>query len=302
MKHLLDIQQLSQQDVTRLTERAIYFKTTADYPHYPNAPLATLFYENSTRTRMSFELAAKQLGFPTVHFDSQSSSESKGEAMDDTFQTLVAMGIKFFVIRHQQNGLPALMVKRYGDTVHIVNAGDGQHAHPSQALLDYMTIFEKKPNFEKLKVTIVGDLRHSRVANSFQEMCALMGVGELVLVAPPIWQPEHVHHGRVTASLKDGLDEADVVMCLRVQHERLQDTEHFDLALYRQHYALTQQSLAYAKPDAIVMHPGPINRGVEIDSDIADGPQSVILQQVQNGIFMRMAILDALISAPATFV
>lgn len=296
MRHLLNIQQLKQQDVIRLVEQAIFFKTSSDFPQYSGYALATLFYENSTRTRISFELAASKLGVSAVNFDVQSSSESKGEVLDDTFQTLVAMGIKLFVVRHQENGLPALMAKRYGDSVHIVNAGDGQHAHPSQALLDFMTIFEKKPQFNRLKVAIVGDLRHSRVANSFQEMCALMGVGELVLVAPPIWQPEYVHYGRVTASLKDGLDDADVVMCLRVQNERLKDTEHFDLARYRQHYALTQQSLAYAKSDAIVMHPGPMNRGVEIDSDIADGPQSVILQQVQNGVYMRMAILNALMS------
>lgn len=296
MKHLLDIQQLSQQDVNRLIERALYFKTTGDYSgcaeHYP---LATLFYENSTRTRISFELAAKQLGLLTVNFDVQSSSESKGEVMDDTFQTLMAMGIKLFVIRHQQKGLPALMAKRYGHAVHVVNAGDGQGSHPSQALLDVMTIMERKPAFDQLKIVIVGDLRHSRVANSFQEMCAVMGVGELVLVAPPVWQPEHTHHGRVTASLKDGLDQADVVMCLRVQHERIKDSEHFDLTRYRQHYAITEHAIAYAKPDAIVMHPGPINRGVEIDSDTADGPQSVILQQVQNGVFMRMAILESLV-------
>jgi aspartate carbamoyltransferase catalytic subunit len=296
MRHLLSIQQLNQQDVIRLVERAISFKTTEVFPQYSNYPLATLFYENSTRTRISFELAARKLGFPTVNFDIQSSSESKGEVIDDTFQTLIAMGIKLFVIRHQENGLPALMAKRYGDSISVVNAGDGQQAHPTQALLDFMTIIEKKPLFNQLKVAIVGDLRHSRVANSFQEMCALMGVGDLVLVAPPIWQSEHVHYGRVTASLKDGLDDADVVMCLRVQNERLKETEYFDLGLYRQHYALTQQSLAYAKPDVMVMHPGPMNRGVEIDSDIADGPQSVILQQVQNGVYMRMAILDKLCS------
>lgn len=297
MKHLLDIQQLSQQDVVRLVERARYFKITGDYPQYPRQPLATLFYENSTRTRISFDLAGKRLGLPIVNVDIQSSSEAKGEVMDDTFQTLTAMGIKLFVIRHQHNGLPALMAKRYGDGVHIVNAGDGQHAHPSQALLDYMTIMEKKPVFRQLKIAVIGDLRHSRVANSFQCLCALMGVGELVLVAPPIWQPQEVHYGRITASLKDGLDDADVVMCLRIQHERLLETEQFDRELYRQHYALTESSLAYAKPDALVMHPGPMNRGVEIDSEIADGAQSAILQQVQNGVFMRMAILDALLSA-----
>lgn len=295
MKHLLDIQQLTQQDVYRLVERAFFFKTHTDYPTHRHCPLATLFYENSTRTRMSFELAAKQLSFPIVHFDAQTSSEAKGEVIDDTFQTLKAMGIRLFVIRHQQNGLPALMAERYGHDVHIVNAGDGQHAHPSQALLDYMTIIEEKGAFDTLKVAIVGDIRHSRVAHSFQHLCALMGVKALALIAPPIWQPESVHYGQLTSSLQEGLTDADVVICLRVQRERLKTSETLDMDEYYKQYTVTQHTLVYAKPDAIVMHPGPINRGVEIESHVADGPQSVILKQVQNGVFMRMAILDALV-------
>ena len=295
MQHLLDIQQLTQADVKGLIERAVHFKKKLEVPHYPDYPLATLFHESSTRTRVSFELAAKRLGLPVVSFDIQSSAESKGEAVEDTFQTLVAMGLKLFVIRHQQDFLPTRLADKYGHGVHIVNAGDGRHAHPSQALLDFMTIGEQKPAFSQLKIAIVGNLRHSRVANSFQWMCALMGVGELMLVAPPIWQPEKPHFGRVTASLEEGLQDADVVMCLRIQRERLQDEEHMDIAFYRKHYAITQQSLGFAKPDALVMHPGPMNRGVEIDSDVADGAQSVILRQVENGVFIRMAILDALI-------
>lgn len=297
MKHLLNIQQLSVEDIRWLLERANQFKQQSDFPAYPSVPLATLFYENSTRTRLSFELAAKHLGLPVLHFDTQTSSESKGEVITDTFQTLVAMGIKLFIVRHQQDGLPAQLATQYGDQVHIVNAGDGRLAHPSQALLDLMTIVSHKPAIERLKVAIVGDLRHSRVSNSFQSICATMGVGELALIAPPIWQPEQVQFGHVTASLEEGLHQADVVMCLRVQRERLQATEHLDLALYREQYALTRHSLAYAKPDALVMHPGPMNRGIEIDSDVADGSQSVILEQVQNGVFMRMAILDRLLTA-----
>ena len=156
-----------------------------------------------------------------------------------------------------------------------------------------MTIIEKKPTVDHLKVVLVGDLQHSRVANSWQLLASLMGVGELVLVAPDIWQPRPLHFGRLTHSLEEGLANADVVIVLRVQQERLLDKEQFDLATYRKQYALTSRTLSYAKPDAIVMHPGPMNRGVEIDSDVADGKQSVILQQVQNGVFMRMAILDA---------
>ena len=295
MKHFLEISQLTQHDITTLIHRALKFKQIATYPSYPHVPMATLFYENSTRTRVSFELAAKHLGMPVVNLDMLSSSESKGEQMDDTVRTLAAMGVKLFVIRHQRNGVPQSLAETCGDAIHIINAGDGTHAHPSQALLDLMTIMERKPDLRSLKLAIVGDIRHSRVANSLQQACSLLGVGELTLVAPEQWQPLDVHYGRVTASLQDGVSDADVVICLRVQRERLQADEHLDLAGYRRDYALTRDSLAYAKPDALVMHPGPINRGVEIDSDVADGPQSCILQQVQNGVFMRMAILEHLI-------
>lgn len=295
MKHLLDIEQLSHQDITALIQRALHFKHNPIYPQYPHFTLANLFYENSTRTRVSFELAANALGMSVVNMDLQRSSESKGELIKDTLQTLAAMGIKLFVIRHAQNGLPAEIAAKCDDSVHVVNAGDGQHAHPSQALLDMMTIFEQKNNFEKLKIAIVGNIRHSRVANSLQCICATLGVGELTLVAPTIWQPKVVHFGRVTTSLQDGIANADVVICLRVQAERLNANEHIDIEQYRADYALTRTRLGFAKPDAMVMHPGPINRGVEIDSDVADGPQSYILDQVRNGVYMRMAILDALV-------
>ena len=294
MKHLLDIHHLSESDVSRLLKSAEFFKKTSDIPKHNPLTLATLFYENSTRTRVSFTLAAKKLGMTVVDLDVQTSSEVKGEIIEDTMQTLIAMGVQSIVIRHPTDGLPELLAERFGDDAHIVNAGDGQHAHPSQALLDLMTIVEQKPALERLKIAIVGDLRHSRVANSLQQLCALMGVGELMLVAPEIWQPKNVYFGRLTTSLEEGLANADVIICLRVQKERLREGEQFDLARYRQQYALTSQSLAYARTDAMVMHPGPMNRGVEIDSDVADGPQSFIFQQVRNGVFMRMAILDDL--------
>lgn len=296
MRHLLDIQQLTPAEVNQLTQRAMQFKMQPHYPQFTTYPLATLFYENSTRTRISFELAAKHLGMPVVNVDLQTSSETKGEVVEDTFQTLAAMGIQCFVIRHSQDGMPAQLVKQFGENIHVVNAGDGQHAHPSQALIDFMTITERKPALENLKIAIIGDVRHSRVAHSFQALGALMGVGELVFVAPTLWQPTNVHYGRVTTSLKEGLANADVVMCLRVQRERLLETDQLDLAFFREHYALTTETLRYAKKDVMVMHPGPMNRGIEIDSDVADGPQSVILQQVNNGVFMRMAIFDALLS------
>ncbi len=294
MKHFLDIQQLSKNEITSLIKRALHFKTNSIYPNYPESPVVNLFYENSTRTRVSFELAAKHLAMPVVNLDLQSSSENKGEIIEDTVKTLAAMGIKVFVLRHTQTGLPARLAKTCGDNIHIINAGDGTHAHPSQAMLDLMTIVEKKPHLEKLKIAIVGDIRHSRVANSLEWICSKLGVGELVLVAPKLWQPSSLHYGRVTDSLHDGLQDADVVICLRVQRERLSANEHLDLESYRSNYALTSKTLAYAKKDAMIMHPGPVNRGVEIDNDIADGPQSCILQQVKNGVFMRMAILECL--------
>lgn len=295
MKHFLDIQQLTHQHISSLIQRSLYFKNNLDYPSYASFPVVNLFYENSTRTRVSFELAAKYLSMPVINLDLQSSSETKGEIIEDTIQSLAAMGVKIFVIRHVESNMPKRLAEACGSNIHVINAGDGTHAHPSQAMLDLMTIMEKKPNLQQLKIAIVGDIRHSRVANSLQWICAKLHVGELVLVAPSIWQPTEVHYGRVTTSLQDGLADADVVICLRVQRERLLASEHLDLESYRRDYAVTNKSLKYPKSDAMVMHPGPINRGIEIDTDVADGPQSCILRQVSNGVFMRMAILESLI-------
>lgn len=296
MKHFLDIDQLTQHDVNVLIKRALHFKMNTIYPQYPHCSVVHLFYENSTRTRVSFELAAKNLAMTVVNLDLERSSETKGEHIEDTVKTLAAMGINLAVIRHVQEGLPEVLVTSCGDAIHILNAGDGTHAHPTQAMLDMMTVMEQKPDLSVLKIAIVGDIRHSRVANSLQLVCATLGVGELVLVSPKVWQPKTVHYGRITHVLRDGLVDADVVICLRVQNERLATDEHLDLASYRRDYALTREHLIYAKKDAMVMHPGPLNRGVEIDDDVADGPQSYILQQVTNGVYMRMAILESLIT------
>ena len=292
MKHFLDSNHWVADDLMTLIQRALFFKKQANYPSYPNETAALLFYENSTRTRVSFELAAKNLGMSVINLDLKASSETKGEVIEDTVNTLAAMGIKHFVIRHVQDYLPHHLAKTCGENVHIINAGDGMHAHPSQAMLDLMTIIENKPKLDELKIAIIGNIRHSRVANSLQAICQLFGVGELVLVAPKAWQPTSVSYGRVTESLRDGIKDADVVICLRVQKERLLANEQLDLASYHRDYALSMDSLSYAKKDAMVMHPGPVNRGIEIDADVADGPQSFILKQVGNGVFMRMAILE----------
>ena len=295
VKHFLEISQLSKQEAWRLINRAMFFKTQSMDVSYPYISLANLFYENSTRTRVSFELAAKRLQMQVINLDLQRSSECKGETLKDTISTLGAMGVSLMVIRHSQDGLPQKLAAHADAGVHIVNAGDGRHAHPSQALLDFMTIIENKPDLSTLKIAIVGDIVHSRVANSLQCLSALLGVGQLMLVAPPIWQPVNPQYGIVTDSLEEGLSDADVVICLRIQKERMDAIESLDFKRYREAFALTKTTLAHAKLDAMLMHPGPINRGVEIDSDVADGSQSYILHQVQNGVFMRMAILEALV-------
>lgn len=298
MKHLLEISQLSCDDVKHLLARAQFFKQNSvqDYPQYPHQTMANLFYECSTRTRISFEMAAKHLGMHVVNVDIERSSESKGEMLEDTILTLFSMGIKTFVLRHQKNGCPKAIVSALPSGLHIINAGDGAHEHPSQALLDLLTITEYKPNLDALKIVVVGDLLHSRVANSLQHLCALMGVSDLVLVAPEQWYPRTLIYGRLTSSLSEALHNADVVMTLRIQNERLQSGEFLDINHYRQQYAITQKTIAWAKPDVMVMHPGPVNRGIELDSDVADGPRSSILEQVKNGVYMRMAILDTILS------
>ena len=296
MKHFLEISQLISAELLQLIERALEFKRTQHFPSYNQYTVANLFYENSTRTRVSFELAAKHLSMKVINVDLQNSSETKGEVIEDTFSTLAAMGINTFVIRHQQEGLQNHLAQKL-KTSHIVNAGDGTHAHPSQALLDMMTIVEQKHEPSQLKIAILGNLRHSRVAQSFQCIAQQFKVKDLVMIAPKIWQPQKVHFGRVTEDIKEGLADADVVMCLRVQKERLLGHEYLDLASYRQAFALTASTLAYAKSDVMVMHPGPMNRGIEIDSDVADGDKSFILQQVCNGVYARMAILESLVNS-----
>jgi len=296
-KHFLDVHQLSPSDVSALVERALFFKLSSPqaYPTYPGVVLLHVFYENSTRTRLSFELAAKNLGLTVLNLDPQRSSESKGEAMQDMCQTFAAMGVRLMVMRHHEDGVLQALSNKIPESLQLVNAGDGMHAHPTQAMLDIMTMMEQKLVLSNIKIALVGNLRHSRVAQSLQRLCGILHVGQLTLVGPEAWLPEHVIYGETTSSLQVGLKDADVVMTLRVQQERFLSDHVYDLATYRGNYAITSDTLAYAKPGALVMHPGPINRGVEIDNEVADGPQSCILQQVQNGVFMRMAILERLI-------
>lgn len=302
MKHFLDVDQLSSSLVFELVQRALFFKLSSrnqepNYPTYPGIVLLHVFYENSTRTQLSFDLAAKHLGLTVLSLDPKRSSESKGEAMQDMCQTFAAMGVRLMVMRHSENGALQQLSRVIPASLQLVNAGDGMHAHPTQAMLDMMTIIEHDLKPQDIKIAVVGNIRHSRVAQSLQRLCRVLNVGELMLIGPEAWLPKDIIYGEATSSLQDGLNDADVVMTLRVQHERFSgdDNDACDLTTYRENYAITSSTLLYAKPGALIMHPGPINRGVEIDGDVADGPQSCILQQVQNGVFMRMAILEWLI-------
>ena len=302
MRHLSSILTLSQDDILALIHRAQELQQTPRelLPFIPQT-VATLFYENSTRTRISFELAAKQLGMTVINFNPEVSSAKKGESLFDTVETLSAMNVRQFIIRHAEDGLFEPLIQSLGETAQFINAGDGTHEHPSQALLDLMTILQYKSNLSELKIAIIGNLRHSRVANSMQKICATMGIGQLILVAPECWKPNIIHHGQFTTSLDEGLQEADVVMTLRIQQERIRAEEQYDIPTYRQLYAITTDRLKIAKKDALIMHPGPMNRNVEIDDDIANGPLSVILQQVRNGVAMRMAILEAIANSGDRF-
>ena len=259
--------------------------------------VANLFFEPSTRTRNTFEIAAKRTSAKTINVDLANSATKKNETLMDTMQTLKAMQIDMFVIRHQQNGLPHRVAENI-EGVSILNAGDGINAHPTQALLDMLTIRQHKKSFDSLSVAIVGDIRHSRVARSGIQAMKTLGTTDIRLIAP-----ETLHYKEETpglerfASLEQGIEGADVIMSLRLQKERMIAADIPDEQTYFDGFGLTSESLKLAKPDAIVMHPGPVNRGIELSSEVADGSQSVILQQVTNGIAVRMAVMEILAGA-----
>ncbi|SMM97762.1 Aspartate carbamoyltransferase [uncultured Candidatus Thioglobus sp.] len=254
--------------------------------------VANLFFEPSTRTRNTFEIAGKRTSANIINVDLANSATKKNESLLDTMHTLKAMQIDMFVIRHKQDGLPHYVAENISG-VSILNAGDGINAHPTQALLDMLTIRQHKQNFEKLSVAIVGDIIHSRVAHSDIQALKTLGTVDIRLVAPSVLQ----HNDQsciATDDIEAGLKDCDVIIVLRLQKERMLEADIPNEKEYFDNYGLTPERLAFAKPDAIVMHPGPINRGVEIDSSVADGEQSVILQQVTNGIAVRMAVMEIL--------
>jgi aspartate carbamoyltransferase catalytic subunit len=255
-----------------------------------------LFFEPSTRTRTTFEIAAKRLSADVINLAVQVSSQSKGETLLDTIDNLGAMHADMFVVRHSQSGAAHLIARHVAPHLHVVNAGDGRHAHPTQGLLDLYTIRHFKKDFTRLSVAVVGDVLHSRVARSLIHALTTLGVPDVRVVGPKTLLPENVERLGVSVfhDMRAGLRDCDVVVMLRLQNERMKGPLLPSAQEYFKSYGLTPEKLAVAKPDAIVMHPGPMNRGVEIDSAVADGPQAVILQQVTFGIAVRMAVMSIL--------
>lgn len=294
-KHILGIEQLSSDDIVQILDTAESFKeiNSRDIKKVPTLrgkTIINLFFEASTRTRTSFEIAGKRLSADTINIAASSSSVVKGETLEDTAQNLEAMLPDIIVMRHAASGAPHYLAERLDCS--IINAGDGAHEHPSQALLDLFTMREKKGRLAGLKVAIVGDITHSRVARS--NLYALNKVGaEVRLAGPGTMVPPGIERlgAKVFTNIEDAIRDADVVMMLRIQLERQGNTMLPSLREYSRFYGLNPNNLKLAKPDALVMHPGPMNRGVEIASAVADGPQNVILDQVENGVAVRMALL-----------
>lgn len=298
-RHLLTLDGMSREAMSALLIRAQAFAEG----HYDRRALdglavCTLFFEPSTRTRMSFQLAAQRLGAHTINFDASTSSTRKGETALDTLKNLEAMGVRGFVIRHHEDGAVAALAEHVNPGTSLVNAGDGRSAHPTQGLLDMLSLRQAKgTDFSGLRVLIVGDLRHSRVARSDLHALRALGAGEIRVCGPAALLPDDATLQGCTVSheLDAALEGVDAVMMLRLQRERMEEGLVASLDDYHRAYGLTAARLKRAAPDAVVMHPGPINRGVEITDEVADGPQSLILTQVANGVAARMAVLEALL-------
>lgn len=304
MPHLINIQNLTKQEIMSILTKAseyLYIDNKTKKINYnhtkelDNKTVYNLFYEPSTRTRVSFELAAKNLGGRVINIDVALSSVKKGESLKDTVLTLKAMHSDVIIIRHSEDETAAFIADICNDYPTIINAGNGVTTHPTQALLDLFTILKHKPNIEDIQVSIVGDILHSRVASSLITALKKLNCKKIHVIGPEILLPESkLHFGEnvsIYDNLKDGLQDSDVIVCLRLQKERMMHTLILNEEEYLHTYGITSKSIKYAKPDAIVMHPGPINRNIEISSEIADGKQSVILEQVTYGVAIRMAIL-----------
>jgi aspartate carbamoyltransferase catalytic subunit len=299
LKHLLSTEGLPRRILENILDTAASFVSISErevkkVPLLRGKSVFNLFFENSTRTRTTFEIAATRLSADVINLDVGRSSTSKGESLLDTIANLSAMQADIFVVRHGQSGAPYLIAQHCPAHVHVINAGDGRHAHPTQGLLDMLTIRHYKGDFSKLTVAIVGDILHSRVARSDIHALTTLGVPEVRAIGPRTLLPSGLEQlgVRVFHDMNEGLKGVDVIIMLRLQNERMQGALLPSAQEYFKNYGLTPQRLALARPDAIVMHPGPMNRGVEIDSAVADGAQSVILPQVTFGIAVRMAVMS----------
>ncbi|HDN69503.1 MAG TPA: aspartate carbamoyltransferase catalytic subunit [Gammaproteobacteria bacterium] len=304
LRHFLCISGLNRQLITEILDTAESFagvteQTVKKVPLLRGKTIVNLFFEASTRTRTTFELAAKRLSADVLNINITQSSTVKGETLLDTLRNLEAMHVDMFVVRHADSGAAHFIAANISPHISVINAGDGRHSHPTQAMLDMFTIRRAKgPDFGALRVAIVGDILHSRVARSQIHALNLLNTGEVRIVAPKTLIPAHAESlgAQIHHDLRTGIKDADVIIILRLQRERMQgallpsEHEYFEL------FGLTEEKLVHASPDVTVMHPGPINRGVEMDSDVADGPRSVILEQVTHGIAVRMAVMSMAMS------
>ena len=302
LNHLLTTEGLEEDLIFKIFNLADSFlninnRDIKNVPLLRGKTVCNLFFENSTRTRTTFEIAAKRLSADVINLDIPSSSQSKGESVLDTIDNLIAMGADIFIIRHSQPGIPEKIAKHVGPNVHIIKAGDGHHAHPTQGLLDVFTIKKFKDNFKLLSTAIVGDIKHSRVARSEIFALSALGVPDIRLIGPKNLMPDNikVSNIKIFDSMEKGLKDVDVIMMLRIQKERMTGDNIPSEKDYFTNFGLRKKHLGLSKKDAIVMHPGPMNRGVEIDSEVADSDQSVILSQVTFGIAIRMAVMAMLI-------
>jgi len=299
LKHFLTIEGIPPLLLEEILDRSQQFvslpnKAQVQAPLLRGKTVMNLFFENSTRTRTTFELAAKRLSADLVNMDIRTSSATKGESLLDTIRNLEAMGCDMFVVRHSSSGAAHFIARYCAPHISVLNAGDGRHAHPTQAMLDMLTIRQHKGDFTPLRVAIIGDIKHSRVARSQIHALSTLCTGEIRIIAPKTLVPQGIEKMGVNVyhDIEKGIKDVDVVIMLRLQHERMNTALLPSVREYYARYGLTEERLKLAKPDAIVMHPGPVNRGVEIDSRVADGSQSVIMQQVTNGIAVRMAIMS----------
>ena len=298
LRHFLSLDTLNRETLLAILDRAENFTSVNDKaikkaPLLRGKTVANLFFENSTRTRTTFELAAKRLSADVLNVNLITSSTKKGESLLDTLRNLEAMQCDMFIVRHGDSGAAHFIASHVADHISVINGGDGQHSHPTQGMLDMFTIRRVKGDFSKLRVVIIGDILHSRVARSDIAALRILGTKEIRVVAPRTLLPANVESLGVTVfnRIEDALVDADVVIGLRLQSERMQGATIPSADEFYLTYGLTPERLKFAKPDAIVMHPGPTNRGVEIEAGVADGEQSVILKQVTYGIAVRMAVM-----------